>query len=67
MPGTLRRALKSLIGDNSPPAYGPYHNGKQHPADVMIEAGRQKDAKYSYMYGHLYEKKARKKARKLYG
>lgn len=38
-----------------------------HPAQHMIEEGKYKDHKYGYMYGDYYEKKARKKARKMYG
>lgn len=50
--------------------YGGSYGCKQTgptPAQSMIEEGRHRDRKYGYMYGDYYEKKARKKADKVYG
>lgn len=44
------------------PGYGPHPN-----AVAMIEVGKARDSKHGHVYGDHYEKKARKRAKKLYG
>lgn len=64
-----RKKADKIYGSGHSGNLGPGYGGPggYHPAQAMIEEGRYKDHKIGYMYGDYYEKRARKKARKMYG